>query len=220
MTLHRTRLAWTLFGWFATLTPAIVVSASCKIQPLNSSVEYSASSASSPWSEYIFCISGRKSYVLWLEPEKNVHGAIVIVNLILNEAGDENAESNLLAAVGNWHGLEAYDFAALDLIKGPANSAFGPSRTIRVERKHLVVKIDLLEARVQRRLPDGYEIGQLRLNISVQNLPTKAQARTKAGTSRTLISVKPSDRKCRAGPCWRPWDRLRRSGGRPRDAVA
>ena len=106
-----------------------------------------------------------------LEPEVNVAKQVIGVDLVLRNAENPKTDENLLRPAGNWHGLQPYNFVATDLMHGADKSVFSARRSIKVTSKKLTVLIQILDAKI-RALPDGtHEIDDLKLAISVENLP-------------------------------------------------
>ena len=141
------------------------------IRPLQTVAEFArGSSATAPWSTYVYTSDGRRAYVMWFSAEYDVAGNLVGIDLVLNRSGRRDPDFNLLAPSGNWHGLQPYMFPASDLVHGPEGTGFGASRTISVGRVRLVVKIAILASKVSKASAGSYQVDQLRLSIDVENL--------------------------------------------------
>jgi hypothetical protein len=88
-----------------------------------------------------------------------------VVNLIVTRAGDQR---NLIAKP-HLHGLQPYNFAALDLAKGPENAAFWDRRIPVTKDDVLVVRVDDAQVRAVPGAPadqaGSTEIASLRLHV-------------------------------------------------------
>jgi len=107
--------------------------------------------------------------VVSLEPYFDVGHHPVTVELVLHRQGDKADAPNLLDPTGSRHGLQAYDFAADDLARGPKQSAFGESRTISLSKLELVVKIGVSKSMVSQVSPGNYQLDALDLRIEIAN---------------------------------------------------
>ena len=142
------------------------------IAPKQMRAEFSPENSTKPWTDHLYSPSNKKLYDLSLEPEVSVAKHVIGVDLVLRNAENPKADENLLRPAGNWHGLQPYNFVATDLMHGADKSVFGARRSIKVTSKKLTVAIQILDEKI-RALPDGtQEIDDLKLAVSVDNLPT------------------------------------------------
>jgi hypothetical protein len=141
------------------------------IAPKQMQAEFSPENSTKPWTDHLYSPSNKKLYDLSLEPGVNVAKQVIGVDLVLRNSENPKTDENLLRPAGNWHGLQPYNFVATDLMHGTDKSAFGARRSIKVMSKKLTVVIQILDAKI-RALPDGtHEIDDLKLAVSVENLP-------------------------------------------------
>jgi hypothetical protein len=141
------------------------------IAPKQVQAEFSLKNSTKPWADHLYSPSNKKLYDLSLEPEVSVAKHVIGVDLVLRNADNLKTDENLLRPAGNWHGLQPYNFVATDLMHGADKSVFGLRRSIKVTTKKLTVVIQILDEKI-RALPDGtQEIDDLKLAISVDNLP-------------------------------------------------
>jgi hypothetical protein len=141
------------------------------IAPKQMQAEFSREDSTKTWTDHLYSPSNRKLYVVSLEPEVNVAKHVIGVDLVLRNAEKPKTAENLLSPVGNWHGLQPYNFVATDLMHGADKSVFGACRSIKVINRKLNVVIRILDEKI-RALPDGtQEIDVLKLAVSVDNLP-------------------------------------------------
>jgi hypothetical protein len=128
-------------------------------------------SSATLWKASVLTSGGKRAYVLSFEPEYGPKNEIIGLDLVLVDAkkGQGLSDSNLLNPQ-NWHGMQPYDFLGKDLAQGPDKSSFGSRRELKLDGRKLLVRIDISSARVSP-LPHGdYEIDQLELAITVDNL--------------------------------------------------
>jgi len=145
-------------------------STSTPIIPKTIEACFSKDSGGKPWSGFIDHTTGEKAYILSLEPEYDVNKRLLGVELTLRHAGQPNNAPNLLNPTGNWHGLQAFDFNADDLVNGVSKSAFGARRAIPLEAIHIVLEVTILNAKVERAKNGIREINELKLSVAVKNL--------------------------------------------------
>jgi hypothetical protein len=141
-----------------------------RIVPLRTQAAFSAQNAQNLWSVPIKSPDGRTIYVLSLEPSNDNHHHPVLVSLVLRRTGDKPDSPNRLDPTGNWHGLQAYDFAGRDLKQGAQKSAFGKERTVTLKKLGLVLHIGVSKAVVSQVSPQFYQVDALDLQIAVDNL--------------------------------------------------
>jgi hypothetical protein len=139
------------------------------ISPLHAQAVFSRSSPGKAWSEFVRTTSGKKVYRLFFDPQRDVSGILVGVDLVLSDSM-HGPGLNLLNPPGNWHGLQPYDFVASDFLHGPNKSGFGAHRVISVDRKGIVVDIDVLDVKVSASPGGKTQIDTVNLSIDVQNL--------------------------------------------------
>ncbi len=154
---------------FVALTVADGASDPPPIVPLHVKVHLSRAALSRVWSTDVYYSSGKKAYVLWLEPEYTTHNDLVGVDLVLNkgEYRDPDAD-NLLAPIENWHGLQSFMFGAGDLTRGPDKTVYGAGRIYSAREGGLVVRVKILGAKVSEAI-ESYRLDELDLSISVEN---------------------------------------------------
>ncbi len=146
-----------------------------QIDPLRTEVYFSRTAPSAlSWSAEIKSKSGATLYVLTLEPDYAVGDYLVSVWLVLREAASQQKDDNLLWPCKNCHGLQPFMFVARDLERGPQESVFGTHRNIVVRGRNIVVKADILDAKVSPSsvMDDQPQLDVLDLSISVENLGT------------------------------------------------
>jgi len=150
---------------------ALTVSAAqVRILPFHINAVYSRDRSNKPWSALIHAVDGKRAYQLFFDEEHDARGTLCCIHLVLNDGMGRHPNLNLLRPKGNWHGLQPYDFVASDFLQGIDKSAFGRHRTINVERKGIVVQIEVLEVKVNP-VPGGEpEIGGLTLSVNADNL--------------------------------------------------
>jgi len=152
------------------------------IVPLHTTVHLSRISLSEIWSTDICEVSGRKAYVLWIEPEYTTRKDLLGAHLVLNEGEHREPDFNLLApSLRDWHGVQPFDFLAGDLTHGPDKMTYGATRTLPARNGGLLVYVKVLGAKVTEippdRIPervlkvrtDWYQLDELDLSISVEN---------------------------------------------------
>ena len=123
------------------------------------------------WSIPIKSSDGHTVYTLSFDhPFLWVGGQLEGVDLVLQRPHDKADAPNLLEPPGNWHGLQAYMFAADDLAKGGQHLAFGEKRTITVNKLGLIVRIVVLNAKVSPISSEDFQLDSLNLKIEVDNL--------------------------------------------------
>jgi hypothetical protein len=161
------------------------------IVPLHALVHFSRTSSAPVWSSYIYSATGKKAYILWLEPEYTTHKDLAGVDLVLNEGDRRDPRSNLLAPSRNWHGIQLFEFGAGDLIQGPDKAFYGVSRTLPARDRGFGVQVKVLRANVSEipkdRIParvrelqsDWYQLDGLELTISVENINERGSLRSK-----------------------------------------
>jgi hypothetical protein len=163
---------------FGTLASACFASAPQKREvplpsfaPKQMQAEFSRENSTKPWTDHLYSPSNKKLYDLSLEPEVNGAKHVIGVDLVLRDTENPNTDGNLLRPARNWHGLQPYNFVATDLMHGAEKSVFGARRSIKVTSKRLNIVIQILDAKI-RALPDGtHEFDDLKLAVSVENLP-------------------------------------------------
>ena len=162
------------------------------IAPLHALVHFSRTSSAPVWSAHIYSATGKKAYILWLEPEYTTHKDLAGMDLVLNEGDRRDPRSNLLAPSRNWHGIQPFEFGAGDLIQGPDKAVYGVSRTLPARDREFGVQVkvlganvseipkDRIPARVRELQADWYQLDRLELTISVENINEPGSLRSKA----------------------------------------
>lgn len=108
-------------------------------------------------------------YALRLEPDRDVSGDAVMLELVLSEAGNSD-DANLLNPTGRARGYQSYMFAAGDFAKGIDTSEFGRVRKIVPPNIGILVEIQVIEADIVPTAKGSsypYEFERLRLRVSV-----------------------------------------------------
>jgi hypothetical protein len=142
-----------------------------EVQPLHTTASYSKSRSGAAWNSDVLSANGKPAYKLLFRPEYAAGKKIIGLSLVLVdvEGPRGSAGSNLLDPRGNWHGLLARDFMGSDLANGAEKSAFGRHREWKLEDRNLMVKVDISNIKITA-VPEGDEIDQLELAVSVDNL--------------------------------------------------
>jgi hypothetical protein len=160
---------------FAVLLVAVLCTVSYaatpRIIPLRTTATFSSKALASRWSAPVKSTDGRTLYVLsFVPPFFWVGGQIEGVDLALTGLHDDADAPNLLEPAGNWHGLQAYMFAADDLAKGAQNFTFGEKRTIASNKLGLIIRITVLNSKVTPISSGEIQLDSLDLKIEVDNL--------------------------------------------------
>jgi hypothetical protein len=122
------------------------------------------------WSVPLQSKDGRTIYVLSLEPDYEVGHQIEGLDLVLRYPRDRRKDSNLLAPVGIWHGLQNYMFPAGDFLQGVEKATFGKSRTISVKKLGLEIRATILKASISQLTDGSPKLDGLELDIGVENI--------------------------------------------------
>lgn len=141
-----------------------------RIIPLETEAVFSVENAGTQWSVPIKSTDGMTVYILSLEPFDDNRHHPVLVSLVLKRVGDKRESPNRLAPTGNWHGLQAYDFAGGDLKDGVQKSTFGERRTVVLKDLGLIIHINISKVVVSPVSAEFYEVNMLDLQIEVNNL--------------------------------------------------
>jgi len=141
-----------------------------RIAPLRVTAAFSRDSSAQPWSAFIHSTDGKTLYKLFFYEERDVRGTLLGVDLVLDDGRYSRSNLNLLSPKGNWHGLEPYDFVASDFLHGIDKSGFGRHRTIKLEGKGIVVRIDVLDVKVSPAPRGDIQIDSVMLSVSADNL--------------------------------------------------
>jgi hypothetical protein len=141
-----------------------------RVVPLKTTTTFSARSPRKHWSVAVKSTAGPAAYILSLEPDFDVGHHVLTLELALRRPGDKVDALNLLASIRNWHGLQPFDFNAMDLAEGPDKSASGKGRTIVVKNLGLVAHVAILKAAISPIAGGGYQLDAIGLKIEVDNL--------------------------------------------------
>lgn len=141
-----------------------------KVVPFHAQVAFSGQSTERPWSAPLQSTDGRTLYVLSLEPDYEVGHQIEGLDLVLRYPRDRRKNSNLLAPVGIWHGLQNYMFPAGDFLQGVEKATFGKSRTISVKKLGLEIRVTILKASISQLTDGSPKLDGLELDIGVENI--------------------------------------------------
>ncbi len=134
-------------GFVALAFLLFIGNARAQILPLHGTLEYSAASGQWPGLT-VKAANGSPSYVLTLQPQNDIKGNLVHIDLVLHRAGAKPDANNLLEPPGRWHGLQAYDFNASDFKNGPEQSIGGKTRTISIKSRKLRVTFSISSAEI------------------------------------------------------------------------
>jgi hypothetical protein len=159
-----------LVTFFVTIALLPIAAAKPRIVPLQTSVKFSTQASENRWSVPIKSTDGSTAYVLSLEPDFDVGHHIVTLELVLRHSADKSDGPNLLDPTRSRHGLQAYDFAADDLVQGVQKSAFGEKRTVTLKSLGLVLRITVSKAAVSTISVGNHQLDALDLQIEVDNL--------------------------------------------------
>src|SRR5260370_40973750 len=112
--------------------------------------------------------TGGSDFRLTLVPDKDVSGRAVVLILVMNRTDTKPTAPNLLESSGHWHGYQAFTFAASDFRHGAQLSAYGPTRTIDLERLSISLQIACVSAAVDETGPVTFCCSFARLQLNVQ----------------------------------------------------
>lgn len=139
------------------------------VVPLSTNATFTAQQPQQRWSVPIQARDGHVAYILSLEPDFDVGGHVVTVELVMRQAGAKTDATDLIR--GNLHGLQPSDFAANDLAQGTKKSVFGEERTISLTKLGLLLRVAVTDATVSpNQTMGGYQLDTLGLHIQVDNL--------------------------------------------------
>src|SRR5262249_50893920 len=114
---------------------------------------------------------GRIAYWLALEPDYDVEGKVVVLDLVLRRPEDAADGPNRLDP-HHWHGMQKWIFAARDFAQGVEASIYGRERGVVVPASRLRVHIEVLGAAVNKTgdpQPSEFEWKTLQLQVGVSN---------------------------------------------------
>ena len=152
-----------------TLQGASSAESNPRVIPFHKAVLISAQTAKEPWSIPITSSEGKTVYFLSYTPEYWVGGQLEGIDVLLRRAGAGADGANLLAPVKNWHGMQAYIFAASDLAQGRQKSAYGKERAIPIKNLGLVVRINIVNALVSPISVSEFQLDRLEMQIEIDN---------------------------------------------------
>lgn len=114
-----------------------------------------------------------QAYRFRLDPQRDVDGNDIVVELVMQGASGSSHGSNLLDATGRLHGMQKWFFAASDLAHGPERSVYGDARTIDLPRLGITVEAKVVRVEVKPTpatagMPAGYRFSELTLEIRVR----------------------------------------------------
>lgn len=111
-------------------------------------------------------------YQVGVQPDRDVNGKLVMATLVVTRAGSQRN----FAAKPGLHGLQPDHFAALELSKGPGNSAFWDRRISITKDDVLLVRVEDAQVRPVPGVPSAQvgsvEIASLRLHVFLDS-PTR-----------------------------------------------
>ena len=113
------------------------------------------------------------AYRFRLDPERDVEGNVIVVELVMQGASGSSHKSNLLDATGRRHGMQKWFFAASDLAHGAQRSVYGDARTIDLRKLGITVEAKVVGVRVKptpatRGMPAGYRFTDFTLEVRVR----------------------------------------------------
>jgi hypothetical protein len=119
--------------------------------------------------------NGSAAYVLKLLPMRGVKGNIVGIDLVMRRPNAAVDARNLLEPEGRWHGLQDYNFNAIDFVNGPERSTMGPTRTIKIKSRKLSVSFTISKTEIasltdNSSSPIDYAFKELIVDVAVDNL--------------------------------------------------
>lgn len=167
-------MVWTAKGCILAVLSLILggfAVAQSPVVPLETTVHFHPDVA---WSAPLRDKAGKVEYLLSLDPQRDLHGHVVMVELVLHRPGDASDSPNLLYDGKNLHGAQPFTFDAIDLQHGVELSGFGAERTIRLESIKMQIMTRLLGASVRtasgRSFAGTPEIASLDLFLRLSSL--------------------------------------------------
>ncbi len=149
-------------------------SARAQIMPSHATLAYAVSTDQS--SKFIAkAANGSAAYALMFLPQRDFKGNIVSIDLVMHRPHAAPNARNLLEPEGRWHGLQDYNFNAIDFVDGPERSIMGPTRTIQIKNRKLSVSFTILKADVapltnKSSERDDYIFKELVVDVAIDNL--------------------------------------------------
>lgn len=110
------------------------------------------------------------AYRFRLDPQRDVVGNVVVVELVMERASGSPHGPNLLDATRRLHGMQKWFFAASDLAHGAERSGYGNHRTIDLPKLGLQVQIKTVRVAIKpipatARMPAGYRFTDLTVEV-------------------------------------------------------
>ena len=156
-------------GLLLTLVLSAATSWASFVVPLRTNATFTAQQPQQRWSLPIHASDGHVAYILSLEPDFDVGGHVVTVELVMRRAGAKADAPDLIR--GKLHGLQPLDFAANDLAHGAKNSVFGEQRTMSLTKLGLLLRVTVTDVTVSPNpTMGGYQLDTLGVHIEVDNL--------------------------------------------------
>ena len=117
--------------------------------------------------------NGSPAYVLSLKPARDVGGHVVHIDLVLQRPGAKPDAPNLLEPPGRWHGLQPYDFNAVEFVAGQEGRGYGVKRHIHITRRKLDVTFSVAKVKIRpvasTPQSEDYEFEELAIDVAVDN---------------------------------------------------
>lgn len=166
---------WLRHGCLAALALLLLAGhARAQIIPLHGTLEYSA--VSDQWPDLtVKAANGSPAYIFTLLPQRDVDRNLTHIDLVLHRPGTSPDASNLLEPPGRWHGLQPYDFNAIDFRNGAEKSIGGKTRTIGIKSRKLTVtfsisKVELAAVANPPTETSAYAFTAFAVDIDIENL--------------------------------------------------
>ncbi len=149
-----------------------------RILPVKATLTYSHDAAGDVRTMDVRSASGRVAYHLSIQPDRDVAGRAVVLNIVLQPIGNSNELPNLLDSTGKLLGYQSYTLSASDFASGIGNSTFGPRRQFMLPKIGICVQFELMFAKVlpfaaTAKTGRGYQFERLTLIANVGNLVSK-----------------------------------------------
>jgi len=119
--------------------------------------------------------NGSAAYRLMLLPQRDAKGDVIHIDLVMHRPNAASAARNILEPEGRWHGLQDFDFNAIDFLNGPERSTMGSVRTIKIKNRKLSVsftisKTEIVSLTDKPSNPEDYAFKELAIDVAVDNL--------------------------------------------------
>jgi hypothetical protein len=146
-----------------------------QIVPESFNISYSGTPPFPNWQENIYSTAGQPIYHLWLYPELDTSGHLVILNLILSDVGNYDYFSNLLLPQD--FGLMPWGLLAFLWSSDRKQNPYGTHRRLATKTGNIVIELDVLggSANSDKESLDGpgrtntYWIDRIDFSVKVEN---------------------------------------------------